>query len=207
MAWENLPNYTNKVHTDLELKFQKIFLKNIIKMGIKNLFIAGTCFEYGNIEGLLNEKAKIYPITEYGKAKNALRVYLEKLNKTYNFKYTWGRIFYLYGKYQSKKSLYNQLLKAIKMKKTFKMSSGKQIRDYLAIEEACKLILLLVKNNKNNKIVNICSNKKITIKDLVKKIIKSNNSKIKILYNQYSVPTYEPKNFWGCNKKLLRLTN
>ena len=169
MAWENLPNYTNKVHTDLELKFQKIFLKNIIKMGIKNLFIAGTCFEYGNIEGLLNEKAKIYPITEYGKAKNALRVYLEKLNKTYNFKYTWGRIFYLYGKYQSKKSLYNQLLKAIKMKKTFKMSSGKQIRDYLAIEEACKLILLLVKNNKNNKIVNICSNKKITIKDLVKK--------------------------------------
>ena len=93
------------------------------------------------------------------------------------------------------------------MKKTFKMSSGKQIRDYLAIEEACKLIILLVKNNKNNKIVNICSNKKITLKDLVKKIIKSNNSKIKILYDQYSVPTYEPKNFWGCNKKLLRLTS
>ena len=205
LGWENLPNYTKNFHTKVELKYQKKFIKNIIKLGTKNIFIAGTCFEYGKIEGLCKEITRLNPNTEYGKAKNELRIYVEKLNAKYNFKYTWGRMFYLYGKHQSTKSLYPQLMESIKKNKTFKMSIGEQLRDFLSIEEACKYIFLLSTNNKKNKIVNICSNNKIKVKKLINKIIKKNKSKIKILYGKYQIPPYEAKNFWGSNKKLHKL--
>ena len=205
LAWENLPNYTKKFHTEVEIKYQKKFINNIIRLGTKNIFIAGTCFEYGKKEGLYKEVSRLKPNTEYGKAKNDLRIYVEKLNTKYNFKYTWGRIFYLYGKHQYTKSLYPQLMDSIKKKKTFKMSTGEQIRDFLSIEQTCKYIFLLSTNNKKNKIVNICSNNKIKVKQFVNKIIKKNKSKIKILYGKYPIPAYEAKNFWGSNKKLLKL--
>ena len=44
---------------------------------------------------------------------------------------------------------------------------GDQIRDYLNIEEACNRISKLLKNKKINGVINICSNKPITIEKLV----------------------------------------
>ena len=61
--------------------------------GLKNLFVLGTCQEYGMQSGELSENNEVHPITKYGIAKNNLRIKLENLQKEYSFNLTWARLF------------------------------------------------------------------------------------------------------------------
>lgn len=202
LAWSNLDNYKSKSHLSITEPFHYYFLNNIIKNGLKNLFCAGTCFEYGKIEGALFENMKTKPDNNYGKSKVLLLQKIIKLKKNYNFNLVWGRFFYIYGKTQ-KNTIYSQLLKSINNKaKIFKMSKGLQKRDYLPISKLIEYIFLLSFYQKDFGIVNICSGKPIYLKSLVKKWIKELDSKITIDYNFYPYNDYEAMEFWGSNNKL-----
>ena len=205
LAWDKLPNYHKEYHLNNHFVKQKKFIKTIIKFGVTNLFVLGTCFEYGKQEGELKENFTPKPVTPYGIAKNKLRIEIEKLNKKIKFKYTWARLFYVYGDHQSKTSIYSQLKNSISKKKSFKMSLGNQTRDFMNISKACKIISILATNNKSNGIVNICTQKPIKLRKLVLKWIKIYKSNIKIIYGFYKMPDYEPMHFWGSNKKMKKL--
>ena len=47
------------------------------KFGVKNLLIAGTCYEYGLKNGALNEAISTEPQNSYAIAKDSLRRYLD----------------------------------------------------------------------------------------------------------------------------------
>jgi len=113
LAWGGLPNYNSDFHMTEELPRQKRFLEEAIQFGIRNVFVVGTCFEYGKIDGLLKEDFRTHPHTSYGEAKDELRQYVQKLQKDEAFNFTWGRLFYLYGAGQGERSLYTQLQNAI----------------------------------------------------------------------------------------------
>ena len=116
----------------------------------------------------------------------------------------WLRIFYIYGRYQSKNTLFGQIDETIKKrKKIFNMSSGQQIRDYLPIKNLCIIIKLLVDNPKVTGIINGCSGKKLKLINIINKYI--GNTKIYLNKNYYKKPKHEPINFWGCCKKLNKL--
>src|SRR5436305_1109209 len=55
LAWEGLPNYTSSFHTEKNLPRHKALLESIVKNGLKDLTVAGTCLEYGMQEGCLTE--------------------------------------------------------------------------------------------------------------------------------------------------------
>ena len=55
--------------------------------------------------------------------------------------------------------------------KIFNMSSGQQIRDYLSINELCKLINILVNNPNLVGIINCCSGKKLKLIQIIKKYL------------------------------------
>ncbi|MDE3250977.1 MAG: NAD-dependent epimerase/dehydratase family protein, partial [Bacteroidota bacterium] len=55
LGWEGLPNYTSAVHTERNLPAQQLFLNNLLRHGLKDLTVTGTCFEYGMREGKLDE--------------------------------------------------------------------------------------------------------------------------------------------------------
>ena len=62
---------------------QKRFLNNVIKNGLSNLVVAGTCFEYAKKNGKHSELDKTDPLTSYGKSKDLLRKFLFRLKKKY----------------------------------------------------------------------------------------------------------------------------
>ena len=117
LAWAGLPNYLSNHHLEIELPAQYFFLKKLIKSGLKNLTIAGTCFEYGMASGCLDEKMKSNPVNPYGIAKYKLFQKLCNLKSKYKFNLKWCRIFYLYGIGQNEKSLWSQLVSDVSMKK------------------------------------------------------------------------------------------
>ena len=203
LAWGNLINFKCESHLTTELPTHILFLNNLINNGLKDITCIGTCLEYGMKEGQLLESFETQPLIAYPKAKNILRIYLQKLSETLNIKFRWMRIFYLYGIGQSSKSILSQLQKAIEDdQEYFNMSKGDQIRDYLPVEIAAEYIVKYANQDRILGVVNCSSNNPITILDLVKSHIEKVGANINLKTDYFPYPDYEPKAFWGSNEKL-----
>jgi len=203
LSWAGLPNYKELFHFERNLWTNYKFIKNIILNGLKNLSVVGTCAEYGLIEGCLKEDMKTNPVTPYGLAKDTLRRFIAELNKKYEFIFKWIRLFYLFGKGQNPNSLLAQLDKALDNNEdTFNMSKGEQLRDYLHVEEVAEYIVKISLQNKINGVINCCSGKPISIKELVENHMKKRRKYIKLNLGYYEYNDYEPMAFWGDNHKL-----
>jgi nucleoside-diphosphate-sugar epimerase len=203
LAWEGLPNYKSPFHEEVNLPRHLAFLSNIVRNGMKDVTVTGTCFEYGMLEGCLKEDLPTLPDNPYGKAKNELRIGLEFLQNKISFSLKWIRLFYMYGKGQHPKSLLSQLDSALENnERTFDMSGGEQVRDYLPVEVMAENIVSIALQNKVHGVINSCSGQPVKIKDLVNEYVKKKNKQITLNFGQYPYPDYEPMSFWGDISKL-----
>ena len=203
LAWQGLPNYDNRFHLDINLKSSYSFLKNMIACGLKNVVVSGTCFEYGMQSGCLNEGMATNPSNFYAIAKDELNKSIANLKNEYDFKFTWTRLFYLYGDGQSPNSLLGQLKKSIRNKDTeFNMSAGDQIRDFIDVKEVADILARLTIKDQDFGIVNCCSGKPITVLQFVQEQLESVDYKIKLNLGYYPYSKFEPKEFWGDRTKL-----
>lgn len=168
----------------------------MIEHGLSNLNLIGTCFEYGKQEGCLSESLQSNPITAYALGKDTLRKFLEELRKKQEFVFKWIRLFYMYGKGQSPKSIIPLLDKALdNNEKFFNMSRGEQLRDYLHIERVAEYIVKVALQNEISGIINCCSGKPISIRKLVEDHIKHRKKTIQLNLGYYPYPDYVPMAF------------
>ena len=203
LAWDGLPNYSSLHHYEVELSRQYDFIKLMIKGGLSSLVVTGTCFEYGMQPGQLSDSASTKPINPYGYAKDALRQQLEYLKSKNPFNLTWARLFYMYGEDQPRGSLYPLLRDAVRRgDKSFNMSGGEQLRDYLPVEDVANQIVQLAEVQADIGPVNVCSGKPISVRSLVEHWLKENNWSIELVLGYYPYPDYEPMEFWGDTNKI-----
>ena len=208
LAWEGLPNYKASFHVDTNLPRHFAFLQNVVKHGLADVTITGTCFEYGMREGILSENMPAAPVNPYALAKDELRKQIQALQQEYAFHFKWIRLFYMYGKGQNPKSLFSQLDQALDREdKVFNMSGGEQQRDYLPVETAAACIVKIALQNKTEGIVNCCSGVPVTVKSFVENYLKEKNKSISLNLGQYPYTDYEPMAFWGDTKKLNLILN
>ncbi len=203
LAWEGLLDYKSLHHFEVEMPRQYKFLQGLVRAGLPSLVVTGTCFEYGMQSGELLENTKVMPCIPYAYAKDALRQQLEFLQTKHPFALTWARIFYIYGEGQSGGSIYSQLKDAVAQGKTeFNMTSGEQLRDYLHIDEVASILVNLAIRQKNFGIVNVCSGKPRSIRNIVEGWLKDNNWEINLKLGHFNYSDYESMAFWGCRLKL-----
>ena len=112
LAWSHMDDVNSEVHLNDILPAHFHFLERAVNIGIKNIFVLGSCYEYGMCEGAIKENQLIDPVTSYGKSKNMLRLQLERLSTELSFNLVWGRLFYIYGENQVSTSIYSQLMRA-----------------------------------------------------------------------------------------------
>jgi dTDP-6-deoxy-L-talose 4-dehydrogenase (NAD+) len=206
LAWKGLPNYKSLFHIEENLPQQYAFLKNVVTGGLKDMTVAGTCFEYGMKTGCLSEDTLPEPANPYALAKNTLRLFLEELKKHQPFILKWPRLFYLYGKGQNPNSLFSQLEKALQNgDESFNMSGGQQVRDYLPITKAATGLVDITLQTEISGIINCCSNEPVTVMEMVTSFIKKANKQIRLNVGFYPYPDFEPMEFWGNNDKLLQI--
>ena len=204
LAWEGIPDYEGYFNITKNLTRDIKFIGDLIERGLKKILVTGTCLEYGReAKGELYESLETNPDTPYGIAKDSLRKILENLVTLKNLNLQWARLFYIYGEGQRKTSLFGQLEDAIQNnEKTFNMTDGTQIRDYLNINEVTRKIEYLINHPEINGIINICSNNPKMIKDIVDDHIKENFSKIKLNLGNLQKRNFESNSFWGNSQKL-----
>lgn len=203
LAWDGLPNYRSLHHYETELPSQYRFLNGLVTAGLPALLVAGTCFEYGMQSGPLSEQLDTRPENPYGYAKDALRRQLEFLRGQLAFALTWSRLFYLYGEGQAGNSLYPQLRAAVaRGDRAFDMSGGEQLRDYLPVEEAARLLVELALRQAHLGCVNVCSGRPVAVRSLVEGWLAAQGWDIALNLGHYPYPDYEPMAFWGNRRRL-----
>jgi nucleoside-diphosphate-sugar epimerase len=206
LAWQGLPQYEGLFHIETNLISHFYFLRNLICNGLNNITIAGTCLEYGLQSGCLHEDLVSSPTIPYALAKDTLRKLVQAMASKYEFSLKWVRLFYVYGPGQHSNSLLPLLQSAIvRGDREFKMSGGEQLRDYLPIEEVVENIVFIALQNEVTGIINCCSGRPISIRRFVESFIAEQNANIKLVFDQYPYPEYEPMAFWGDNKKLKKI--
>jgi nucleoside-diphosphate-sugar epimerase len=206
LAWSFLPQFKLQDHVTTELPAQKILLENLITNGLKNLTCVGTCYEYGLQDGRLSESAPAKPVVPYAEAKLQLLNHLSAFKKSQPFNLTWVRLFFMYGKGQSSKSIIPQLDRAIENgEKVFNMSKGDQERDYLRIDKVAEKIVKLSLLKGDHGVVNCTSGHAITVRKLVEDHLAKRNYNMELNLGFYPYPDYEPFSFWGDDTKLRKL--
>lgn len=206
LAWKSLNDFSNDDHLN-KIFFKDIFfLKKVIDHGLNRVIVSGTCLEYGLREGKLKETHKVNPIVSYAISKNLVRKFLQSYVKIKNFNYQWLRIFYIKDPDKIKNNLFYQLNDSIRNKaKSFNMSHGNQLRDFINLSEISRLIIQCIKKPKVRGIINCCSGNPIKVKKLISEEIKKKKSNLKLNFGYYKVPRYEPMNFWGDTQKMKKL--
>ena len=208
LAWEGLPNYRAPFHLDTNLPRHHAFLTGLVRHGLRQLTVAGTCLEYGMQEGCLSESQPAEPANPYAQAKDSLRRQLEQEQHEleqhgHPWQLRWVRLFYLYGKGQNPNSLFSQLDKALaNHDEVFNMSGGEQVRDYLPVERVAQYLTAIALQDKITGIINCCSGKPVTVRKMVEDYLERKGQTIPLNLGYYPYPDYEPFRFWGNPSKL-----
>ena len=206
LAWDGLPNFTAPRHFENELPAQSHFLRGLIESGLRRLVVFGTCLEYGMQPGCLSEDMTALPASPYGLAKDALRRELQFISTLTPFDLRWLRLFYLYGEGQAPTSLYSQFRDAVaRGDRTFAMSPGDQVRDFLKVEDAAEAIVDVALARKAPRILNVCSGRPTTVRSLVEQWRTDAGADIELKLGVHGYPAYEPFAFWGDNSRLNKL--
>lgn len=136
--------------------------------GIRRFLHIGTCFEYGNHDGLLHEDLPVRPNSLYGSTKAAGSLLALALGGIDGMDVCVARPFAMYGPLEGAHKFVPQVLASARCGKPMRCSPGEQERDYSYvgdIAEACRRLLLL-EQFPSGQIVNLASGHSITLRHL-----------------------------------------
>jgi nucleoside-diphosphate-sugar epimerase len=162
--WMDAPQNLDWVRASLEIA------REFVDSGGKRLLVSGSCLEYDWNFGYCSElRTPCVPHTLYGTAKNALRLMLDSFMPKSGCSFAWGRIFFLYGPYEHPDRLVPAIVRALLQGEPARCSHGRQIRDYLYVEDVARAFLALIES-KVEGALNIASGQPIALRCIVKRI-------------------------------------
>ena len=150
--------------------------KGAMNAGVKRFIGIGTCFEYDLSKGKLSIDTSLKPTSSYASAKAALFLLLSKWLPEQSIKFSWCRLFYLYGEGENEKRFVPYLHKQLSKRQQAELTSGEQIRDFLDVSDAGRMISEVAFGNQLGPI-NICSGNPITIRQLAERVADLYNSR------------------------------
>tara|TARA_B100001989_G_C24543225_1_gene468932 strand:- start:923 stop:1786 length:864 start_codon:yes stop_codon:yes gene_type:complete len=143
--------------------------KGAAKAGVKHFVGIGTCFEYAMSNKPLDVYSKLFPLTLYASSKLSLYYLLKEFLRLKDIKFTWCRLFYLYGDGEDHRRFIPYLKNQLKNGEVAELTSGKKVRDFMDVEDAGKVITKTIVHSQDG-VVNVCSGKPVTIREMAEKI-------------------------------------
>lgn len=129
----------------------------------------GTCFEYDLTAGYLGIDTPLRPSTPYAVAKAAAFTALSQGLPAAGLEFAWCRLFYLYGEGEDARRLVPYLRARLLAGEPAELSSGQQIRDYMDVGDAARMIADAALGTANGPI-NICTGQPVTVRELAERI-------------------------------------
>ena len=170
VAWYSEPGKYLQSFRNLDCLSGTLALaKGVVQSGVKRFVGIGTCFEYDPTSGRLSTDTPLRPSTLYAGTKVSVFTTLSQWLPLQGIEFAWCRLFYLHGEGEDLRRLVPYLRSKLAAGEIAELTSGNQIRDFLDVREAGKMIVKTVLSDKNGPI-NICSGQPITIRQLAEQI-------------------------------------
>ena len=151
--------------------------KVALECNVKKFVGIGTCFEYDTDAKYLSVNTKLSPKLLYSACKASVYLTLSRFFNLSKTKFKWCRVFYLYGENENPQRLYPLIVNKLKNNEVINLGEGKQIRDYMNVKDAAKMIIRFSMNSKEGP-KNICTGVPISIKKFALNIAKKFKNKI-----------------------------
>ncbi len=175
LAWYAEPGLYLSSEKNLECIQGTLNLARAAKQASIRRFVGiGTCFEYDLDHGILSVNTPLKPGSLYAASKASTYMILSKYFALSSIEFAWCRLFYLYGEGEDDRRLVPYLRKQLTNGQEALLSSGEQIRDFLNVKIAARMIADVTLSSANGP-VNICSGKGITVRQLAENIAKEYN--------------------------------
>lgn len=108
---------------------------------VKKFVVAGSCFEYG-LSGeefeFIPVEAMLKPTLTYAASKAASSIAFYQFAVQHQVKFSYHRIFQVYGEGEAATRLWPSLKKAALAGEDFPMTAGEQVRDFIAVEDVAQ---------------------------------------------------------------------
>lgn len=149
------------------LRHSLALARDFIDAGGVRITGCGSCFEYDWSGGICREDSTpLLPTTVYGSAKHALHIALEGLARQANVTLGWGRVFFVYGHDEHPNRLVAAVVSALLDGRLAETSHGRQIRDYLHVDDVAAGLAALTASDANGAF-NIAGGGTTTLKDII----------------------------------------
>lgn len=182
-------NFAAESHVDRSIENPEIFLKTNImgsqvlmdacrKYGIKRYHQVSTDEVYGDLpldrtDLFFTEETPIHASSPYSASKAAADLLVGSYYRTYNLPVTISRCSNNYGPYHFPEKLIPLMIaNALNDKELPVYGEGKNVRDWLYVEDHCRAIDMIIHNGKLGEVYNIGGHNEKTNLDVVKTILK-----------------------------------
>lgn len=197
LAWRNGFQHNADSHME-DLPRHIRFIGNMLDAGLKNLSVMGSMHEVGYWEGAITAQSPTNPLSMYGIAKNSLRQALELMTKNKDVSFHWLRGYYIHGDDGKSNSVLGKILLADQQgKERFPFTSGKNLYDYISVQELAKQIVAASLQSKYTGIINCCSGEPISLSQMAERFIRQHGLKIRLDYGAFPDRPYDSPGVWG----------
>ena len=175
LAWSGLPDYSLlRCIENFDINIQLLdFLTHI---GCKRIFIAGTCWEYGDIQGQTSENVQTGASNLFASFKTAIRLIGKQITRSKDINFIWGRIFFIYGPGQRSTSLIPSCYQSLKNGKIPELRNPNAVNDFIHVSDVAKAILSLIEAPSVEGVFNIGTGKPRRVIEICRIIAKNLNS-------------------------------
>ena len=202
LAWRNGFAHNASSHME-DLSAHCRFIRQMVEGGLPRLAVMGTMHEVGYWEGAITDETPCNPMSMYGIAKNALRQAVLQLQKEMNFSVYWLRAYYILGDDEKNHSVFSKILQMEKEgKEKFPFTSGKNLYDFIQVDELAHMIVSASLQDEITGIINLCTGKPVSLADKVMECIESKQLHIRPEYGAFPDRAYDSPGTWGDPSKI-----
>lgn len=135
--------------------------------GGRRVTVCGSGYEYDWDYGYCSERlTPAAPNTVYGACKQALHLMCEAFAEQAKLSAAWGRVFFLYGPREHPDRLVSSVIRSLLRGEPAKCSHGRQIRDYLHVQDVADGLVALLDSEVRGAI-NVSSGEATTLREIV----------------------------------------
>jgi len=168
LAWDGIPDFSEIKCTENIVSQVKFFNETIKFPSLKKIIGAGSCREYGLMQGACLETCRSQPDNYFSWAKQSLADYLSIFCDQHQIISVWLRIFYVYGPGQRSQALLPTIFKDIESEVAPHIKNPMAENDYIYIDDVSSAFIKLLESNCHSGIFNAGSGKLTKVSEIYK---------------------------------------
>ncbi len=166
LGWSGLPDYSaDACLANVAGSIQVI--RMALASGVSRIVGAGSCWEYGDLQGELSERMPTVPNSLFTQSKSCLRQLLGSVEQETSVETRWARIFYAYGSGQREGSLIPSAIRSWRAGSPPDLRDTQSAIDLIHVEDVASGLVALTLRSGPSGVFNLGSGAATRVSDVV----------------------------------------